>query len=119
MPYEITPQDFRNIVQNPKCQGTETENGKAKEGHSSCSHCKGNYFVGGECNYGGCHKMSEDLKAINRNFKQFDNLVSQQVKLSKSKNKNEFENSKKILLSSFERLKKKCEDEGTPTENTS
>ena len=50
MAYEITPQDFSSIVKNPRCKGTETTNGLAEEGHSSCGHCRGNYFVGGECN---------------------------------------------------------------------
>ncbi|CAG8557162.1 15698_t:CDS:10 [Racocetra fulgida] len=52
-------------ITNPRCQGKEIENGLAKEG---------NYFVGGECNYGGQHKMSDDLKQINQNFRAFDVL---------------------------------------------
>jgi hypothetical protein len=63
MSYEITSQDFRLIVKNPDCQGQEVENGTDKEGHQNCKFCKGNYFVGGECNYGGTHKMINDLKA--------------------------------------------------------
>ncbi|WNE40690.1 MAG: hypothetical protein mread185_000147 [Mycoplasmataceae bacterium] len=109
MSYEITAQDFCLIVKNPKCQGTETENGKAEEGHAKCGHCKGNYFVGGECNYGGRHKMADELRDINQNFRVFDVLVKQQVKLSKIQNESEFNNSKKILLNSFQSLKEKCE----------
>jgi len=112
MAYEITPHDFCLIVKNPKCKGTETNNGTAKEGHSNCDWCKGNYFVGGECNYGGRHKMADDLRQINQNFRAFDTLVKQQVKLSKSKSESEFNNSKKALLNSFKSLKEKCEDEG-------
>ena len=111
MSYEITPHDFCLIVKNPKCQGTEVKNGTAKEGHSDCDWCKGNYFVGGECNYGGKHRMEDDLRKINQNFRAFDVLVKQQVKLSKSKSEKEFNNSKKTLLSSFKSLKEKCEDE--------
>src|SRR3954464_8102398 len=111
MAYEITPQDFCLIVKNPKCQGTETENAAAEVGHGSCRFCRGNYFVGGECNYGGRHKMENDLRQINQNFRAFDVLVKQQVKLSKSKNEKEFNSSKKTLLSSFGSLKDKCEDE--------
>jgi len=55
--------------------------------------------------------MEEDLKMINKNFRAFDALVKQQVKLSKSKNEKEFTSSKKSLLSSFKNLKEKCEDE--------
>ncbi|CAG8702761.1 43641_t:CDS:2 [Gigaspora margarita] len=98
MPYEITPHDFCLIVKNPRCQGQEITNGFAKEG--------------GECNYGGRHKMTDDLRQINQNFRAFDVLVKQQVKLSKSKNESEFNNSKKSLLNSFQSLKTKCEDEG-------
>lgn len=111
MAYEITPRDFCAIVENPRCQGQEISNGTAKEGHSNCDWCKGNYFVGGECNYGGRHKMADDLRQINQNFRAFDVLVKQQVKLSKSKNEKEFNNSKKILLNSFKSLKDKCENE--------
>lgn len=111
MAYEITSQDFCLIVKNPKCPGQEVENGLAKEGHLNCDWCKGNYFVGGECNYGGRHKMAEDLKQINQNFRAFDVLVKQQVKLSKSKNEQEFNSSKQTLLNSFKSLKNKCENE--------
>ena len=55
--------------------------------------------------------MADDLKQINNNFRTFDVLVKQQVKLSKSKNETEFNNSKKILLNSFQSLKDKCENE--------
>src|SRR5688572_11266007 len=111
MAYEITPHDFCLIVKNPRCRGTEVTDGGAEEGHQNCGHCKGNYFVGGECNYGGHHIMEEDLKEINRNFRTFDVLVKQQVKLSKSKSEPEFNKCKKTLLNSFKSLKKRCEDE--------
>jgi hypothetical protein len=55
--------------------------------------------------------MTDDLRQINNNFRTFDALVKQQVKLSKSKNEKEFESSKKTLLNSFKSLKEKCEDE--------
>jgi hypothetical protein len=110
MSYEITLQDFQAIVINPPCQGMETEGGTAKQGHENCQACKGNYFVGGECNYGGCHKLESDLTAINRNFRSFDVLITQQAKLSQSKSELEFNQTKKILLTSFQSLKARCED---------
>ena len=109
MTYEITPQDFCSIVTNPRCQGKEVENGLAKEGHPHCNWCKGNYFVGGECNYGGQHKMSDDLRQINKNFRAFDVLVKKQAKISRAKNEKDFNEAKNKLLSSFQELKKKCE----------
>jgi hypothetical protein len=112
MSYEITLQDFRSIVINPPCQGQEIEGGAAKQGHENCQACKGNYFVGGQCNYGGCHKLEQDLKDINKNFRSFDILIQQQVKLSKSQNEKEFDKSKQTLLNSFQSLKSKCEDKG-------
>src|SRR5690349_15961724 len=111
MAYEITPQDFCLIVKNPRCKGTETTNGLAKEGHESCDHCKGNYFVGGECNYGGCHEMEKDLRFINQNFRAFDVLVQKQAKISNAKNDTAFNQAKTKLLDSFQELKKRCEGE--------
>ncbi|KLL04724.1 MAG: hypothetical protein MRERV_13c014 [Mycoplasmataceae bacterium RV_VA103A] len=111
MTYEISPQDFCAIVRNPRCQGKEIENGLAKEGHSKCNWCKGNYFVGGECNYGGQHKMSDDLRQINKNFRAFDVLVKKQAKISRAKDEKDFNEAKNKLLTSFRELKKKCEDE--------
>jgi hypothetical protein len=111
MSYEITIQDFCLIVKNPRCLGTEITNGTAKEGHPNCNYCKGNYFVGGQCNYGGNHILAKDLQIINQNFSAFDVLVKQQVKLSKSKNEAEFTKTKKTLLNSFQSLKEKCEQE--------
>ncbi|CAG8461765.1 14959_t:CDS:2 [Racocetra fulgida] len=101
MTYEITPQDFCAIVRNPRCQGKEVENGLAKEGHPHC----------GECNYGGQHKMGDDLRQINQNFRAFDVLVKKQAKISQAKNEKDFNEAKNKLLSSFQELKKKCEDE--------
>lgn len=111
MAYEITPQDFCLIVKNPRCRGTENANANAEVGHENCGHCKGNYFVGGECNYGGRHEMEKDLKYINQNFRAFDVLVQKQAKISGAKNENSFNHAKDKLLDSFQELKKRCEDE--------
>jgi hypothetical protein len=111
MAYEITPHDFCLIVKNPHCKGQEITDGTAEEGHSSCKHCKGNYFVGGECNYGGRHEMTKDLKFINQNFRAFDILVQKQAKISGAKNETTFNQAKNKLLESFQELKKKCEDD--------
>src|SRR4051812_8580112 len=108
MTYKITKEDFLSIVENKHCRGKETINGLAKEGHESCGVCKGNYFVGGECNYGGNHILEEDLIRINKNFSDFDILVKNQTKVTDAKNEKEFERNKKRLLDSFELLKKKC-----------
>jgi hypothetical protein len=50
MSYEITKEDFLSIVDKKSCRGTEINKGLAEEGHSTCKHCQGNYFVDGECN---------------------------------------------------------------------
>src|SRR4051812_14668900 len=110
MAYEITPQDFCLIVKNPRCKGTEITNGLAKEGHERCNHCKGNYFVGGQCNYGGDHEMEKDLRLINQNFDKFNELVKKHTKLTKSNNEKEFNKIKTSLLDSFKVLKEKCKD---------
>jgi hypothetical protein len=112
MTYEITKNDFLSIVEKTSCRGTETNNGSAQEGHSSCNHCQGNYFVGGECNYGGSHTLEGDLKIINKNFRDFDILVKNQTKVTDARNEAEFDRNKKRLLDSFELLKKKCKDSG-------
>src|SRR4051794_16498351 len=112
MSYEITEKDFLSIVDNPRCNGQEKRNGKAKEGHNNCNSCKGNYFVGGECNYGGCHELITDLQIINQNFRQFDDLLRHKKKLTSSNSEKEFNNQKSFLLSSFQNLKNKCEAEG-------
>ena len=44
-------------------------------------------------------------------FRAFDVLVKQQIKISKSKNEQEFNNSKNKLLDSFKSLKEKCDNE--------
>jgi hypothetical protein len=113
MTFEITEKDFLNIVQKDHCLGTETPNGTAKEGHPNCESCKGNYFVGGECNRGGSHLLTNDLKAINQNFKQFESLLTRQIELSNSKNEKEFDRKKSNLITKFQELEKKCgEEEG-------
>lgn len=113
MTYEITEKDFLTIVEKEHCFGTETINGLATEGHSICNNCcKGNYFVGGECNYGGNHVLSKDLVRLNQNFKDFEILTKNQENVTDAKNEKEFERKKKRLLDSFELLKKKCKSEG-------
>ncbi|CAG8456149.1 910_t:CDS:2 [Cetraspora pellucida] len=83
-------ENFCAIVRNPRCQGKEVENGLAKEGQ---------------------HKMSDDLRQINKNFRAFDILVKKQAKISQAKNEKDFNEAKNKLLTSFQELKKKCEDE--------
>lgn len=116
MPYEITERDFLNLVDKPHCVGTETTNGLAKVGHTNCKFCKGNYFVGGQCNYGGEHLMTDDLKTINNNFRQFDTLENRKITLDGSKNEKTFNKAKEALISQFETLEAKCQDDVSKNE---
>ncbi|CAH1759419.1 21020_t:CDS:1 [Entrophospora sp. SA101] len=109
--YQITERDFLNMVRKPHCLGTEKRNGKAEEGHEKCNICKGNYFVGGECNYGGRHLMDADLNSINKNFAQFGELVSKQIEISQSKNEKEFNKRKARVIGKFQELESKCNDD--------
>lgn len=109
MAYKITEQDFLRLVKKPTCLGTETHKGLAKEGHEKCNNCcKGNYFVGGQCNYGGEHLMGRDVETLNQNFSQFDTLEQKQISLSESKNKQQFEERKARLQDDFKNLEEKC-----------
>ncbi|CAG8435257.1 5950_t:CDS:1 [Ambispora gerdemannii] len=112
MTYEITKEDFLFIVNKPRCRGTEIRNGNEKEGHENCGNCKGNYFVGGECNYGGRHTMEEELKQVNKNFEQFNGLVKKKGKISEAKSESKFQKRRDKLINEFQELKKKCDGEG-------
>lgn len=111
MPYEITERDFLNLVEKTRCLGTEKTQGLAKDGHPNCKFCKGNYFVGGECNFGGEHLMSKDLQMINQNFRQFDTLENRKITLDGSKNEKTFNNAKQSLITQFQTLESKCQDD--------
>jgi hypothetical protein len=109
---KITEQDFLNIInRNHICKGREITNGKAKEGHDKCNGCHGNYFVGGECNFGGCHTVENDLNIINQNFERFDLLLEQQNKISKAVSEKDFNKSKTQLINDYQYLIRKCEDD--------
>src|SRR2546423_872251 len=112
MAYRITEEDFKLAMNYPYCPGTEVRNGKADDGHKNCGGCKGNYFVGGECNWGGRHTMKSDLADVNRNFEEFDDLVKKKSKLTSAKSEKEFDKKKDSLLKKFENLKRKCEGSG-------
>ncbi|KLL05243.1 MAG: hypothetical protein MRERV_3c063 [Mycoplasmataceae bacterium RV_VA103A] len=116
MPYEITERDFLNLVDKPHCVGTETTNGLAKEGHANCQWCKGNYFVGGQCNYGGQHLMADDLRIINKSFRQFDTLENRKITLDGSKSEKAFNKAKEALITQFETLEAKCQDDVSKSE---
>jgi|SRR6185437_5823935 len=117
MTYVITKADFLSIVQIPNdCQGHMVEGGKFNEGHQDCRFCHGNYYAGGECNYGARHKLEDDLAIINRNFKQFDILQQEQETLSQnSKNEIAFNKAKSRIILSFQTLAEKTSSEGEKT----
>ncbi|MEG7979147.1 MAG: hypothetical protein NY202_04580 [Mollicutes bacterium UO1] len=114
MVYKLTIEDFRGIVDvqqaRRSCKGQEVRHGSAEEGHSSCSSCAGNYYAGGECNYGGKHKLDDDLEQVNQNFQGFEILVSRHARLKKVKNEEEFVHEKKELVDAFETMQKRCEN---------
>ncbi|CAG8546411.1 14279_t:CDS:10 [Racocetra fulgida] len=107
-------EDFRNIVNvseaRRSCKGHEVRHGSAEEGHSSCGSCAGNYYSGGECNYGGRHRLTDDLNQINQNFQGFEVLVSRHARLKKVKDEGEFDREKKELITAFENMKSRCEN---------
>jgi hypothetical protein len=112
MTYKITVEDFRRIVNvaacRQGCRGQEVQGGNAKEGHGECGACPGNYYAGGECNYGGRHKLSEELDRINQNFEGFGVLVSRYAKLKKVKDENAFAREKAELVRAFETMQNRC-----------
>ncbi|KLL02802.1 MAG: hypothetical protein MRECE_44c012, partial [Mycoplasmataceae bacterium CE_OT135] len=116
MAYKITVDDFRRIVnvneRRANCQGTEVRGGTAEQGHSNCSSCPGNYYAGGECNYGGRHHLGKDLDQINKNFEGFGILVSRYAKLKKVKNESEFNKEKQELVQAFTTMRQRCESSG-------
>src|SRR5436190_2656809 len=109
MTYEITKQDFLNLLRREECLGEEVHKGTAKEGHTKCHRgCAGNYFVGGECNYGGEHLMSNDITTLNSNFRAFEVLENRQIQLTTASNEQEFNSRKQTLLTKFNELEERC-----------
>lgn len=111
MTFEITERDFLNIVNKPHCIGKEKRNGTAKDGHPDCKHCKGNYFVGGQCNFGAEHLLEEDLRKINYKFKKFGALLARQSEISSSKSEKTFNERKQKLIDQFKELETECDDD--------
>jgi len=114
MVYKLTIEDFRQIVDvaacRRNCRGHEVRGGRAEDGHSSCSSCPGNYYAGGECNYGGRHVLAQELDQINKNFEGFEILVSRYAKLKKVKNETDFNKEKQELVQAFTTMKQRCEN---------
>lgn len=108
MSYKITETTFLNIVKKPACphaNATEIKNGVAKAGHEECRiRCKGNYFVGGECNYGGIHTLKKDLLVINKNFAFLDDFYVLQQELQAVSNEQEFNKLQKQFLDKVDNL---------------
>src|SRR6185295_9640488 len=72
--------------------------------------------VGGQCNYGGQHLMSDDLRIINKNFRQFDTLENRKITLDGSKSEKAFNKAKEALITQFETLEAKCQDDVSKNE---
>ncbi|CAG8747510.1 1943_t:CDS:2, partial [Cetraspora pellucida] len=85
------------------------------DGHENCGSCPGNYYNGGECNFGGHHILAEEVARINKNFDGLDNLTRRHNKLKTSlnKSKEEFEKEKEELLRAFDTAKQHCSDINT------
>jgi hypothetical protein len=79
-------------------------------GHENCGSCPGNYYNGGECNYGGQHVLKNEIAQINRNFEGIDKLEKRHLELRLSTNvsESEFNNKKQSLLNDFNKVRNNC-----------
>ncbi|CAG8449752.1 11241_t:CDS:2 [Racocetra fulgida] len=91
--------NFLNLVDKPHCVGTETTNGLAKEGHANWQHL-----------------MADDLRIINKSFRQFDTLENRKITLDGSKSEKAFNKAKEALITQFETLEAKCQDDVSKSE---
>ncbi|KLL05026.1 MAG: hypothetical protein MRERV_7c077 [Mycoplasmataceae bacterium RV_VA103A] len=108
--------DWKTMVRNSKCKvRPSTAKRSGIDGHENCGSCPGNYYNGGECNFGGHHVLSEEVARINKNFDGLDNLTRRHNKLKTSlnKSKEEFEKEKEELLRAFDTAKQHCSDINT------
>jgi hypothetical protein len=80
--------------------------------HENCGNCPGNYYNGGECNYGGRHVLSEEIAQVNRNFEGIDKLEKKhlELRLSADISESDFNNKKNQLLNDFRKVKDNCCD---------
>jgi len=89
---------------NGSCSGTS--------GHEDCGSCPGNYYNGGECNYGGRHVLRDEVARINQNFEGIDVLGTnhEKLKISASTSQSDFDNHKNTLLNNFQKVRTNCTD---------
>jgi DNA repair exonuclease SbcCD ATPase subunit len=117
--WEITEETFKNwinwrqMISESKCKvGSRSGHYSGTSGHESCGFCPGNYYNGGECNFGGHHVLANEVVRINQNFDGLDNLIKKHNKLKRSLNQDEttFYKEKEELLKAFDTAKKHCSD---------
>ncbi|CAG8814238.1 21147_t:CDS:2, partial [Racocetra persica] len=91
---------------------TEIGRFSGTSGHENCSSCPGNYYHGGECNYGGRHVLADEINQLNKNFEGIDKLEKRhnKLKLSINDSKEKFEQEKQNLINDFELIQKRCTD---------
>lgn len=105
--------DWQGMVNSSGCKvGVRHGTFSGTSGHENCPRygCPGNYYNGGECNYGGRHVLANECGQINTNFGSFDNLYKRHnaLKLSTNTTKEAFEQEKANLLNDFNKAKDNC-----------
>lgn len=115
--YEITEENFKSLINSKQmirqsgCKvGPREGTYSGTTGHENCGSCPGNYYNGGECNYGGRHVLSGEIAQINRNFEGIDKLEKRNLELRLSTNvsESEFNKKKNQLLNDFRKVKGNC-----------
>ncbi|MEG7978362.1 MAG: hypothetical protein NY202_00080 [Mollicutes bacterium UO1] len=116
--FEITEEifksliNYRKMIKNTNCKNFRASGRYSRtSGHENCGSCPGNYYHGGECNYGGHHVLADELKQLNSNFSGFDALEKRhnKLKLSINDSKEKFEAERTKLLNDFEVMKNRCQ----------
>lgn len=105
--------DWKQMVRASKCKvGPRSGRHSSTSDHENCSSCPGNYYHGGECNYGGHHVLAEEVARINKNFDGLDTLIKKHNKLKCSLNQDQetFKKEKEALLKAFDTAKNQCSD---------
>ncbi|KLL04397.1 MAG: hypothetical protein MRERV_24c022 [Mycoplasmataceae bacterium RV_VA103A] len=117
--FEITEEifksliNYRQMIKHSKCKNFRaTGRFSGTSGHENCSSCPGNYYHGGECNYGGHHVLADEINQLNKNFEGIDKLEKRhnKLKLSINDSKEKFEQEKQNLINDFELVQKRCTD---------
>jgi hypothetical protein len=117
--FEITEEifksliNYRQMIKSSKCKNFRSSGRySGTSGHENCGSCPGNYYHGGECNYGGRHVLADEVNQLNKNFEGIDKLEKRhnKLKLSINDSKETFEKEKKNLINDFELIQKRCTD---------